>query len=247
MGRVLYRHGNQTDVGIRWLRMSVATTVGLLAARSLQRRIRRVRLGQGQGIPADTGAATGCQRSVSDGAHAGTTGAHGCAGVTGHTAATHRRHSHRRAHGAHVETAGALRAAARPYSDAHRHPHRHAAHRVDRAIRGRHTAHAGHRGAAHGTRIPVQLLRLKHGHRAHRCRGGLLSRRRCQTAVMKSAVPRLLAVGYSFNRFTGFGRPLESSDNRVSLPSSFLSSKERQVTSHRDSLSRMHRERERNN
>lgn len=201
--RVLYRHGDQTNVGIRRLRVCVATTVGLLAARALQRRIRRVRLRQCQGITADPGAPARCQRTVSDGAHASTTCAHGSAAVTAHTAATHRRHSHRRAHGAHVEAAGALRAAARPDPDAHRHAHRHAAHRVDRAIRGRHTAHAGHRGAAHGTRIPVQFLRLKHGHRAHRCRGGLLSRRRCQAAVMKSAVPRLLAVGYSLNLFTG--------------------------------------------
>lgn len=182
--------------------MSVATTVGFLVTRALQRRVRRVRFGQKR-IPTDAGTAAGCQGSVSDGTHTSTTGAHRSAAVTAHTATTHRRHSHRWTHGAHVEATGTLRAAARPDPDAHRHAHRHAAHRVDGAICRRHTAHAGHRGAAHGTRIAVQFLRLEHGHRAHRCRGGLLSRRRCQTAVMKSAVPRLLTVGYSLNLFTG--------------------------------------------
>lgn len=236
MRRVLYRHGDQTNVGIRRFRMSITSTVGLLATRALQRRVRRVRFGQRQGISADTGTAARCQRSVSDGAHTSTTGAHGSAAVTTHAATSHRRHSHRRAHGTHVEATGALRAAARPDSDAHRHPHRHAAHRVDRAIRGRHAAHAGHRGATHGTRIAVQLLRLKHGHRADRCRGGLLSRRRCQTAVMKSAVPRLLAVGYSLNLSTGRVRTtcrVVRAFQRVTEWSS-LSSFCR-VTSHRDS------------
>lgn len=135
--------------------MSITPTVGLLVTRALQRRGWRVRFGQSQGISTDAGTATGCQRPVSDGAHTSTTGAHGSAAVTTHAATSHRRHSHRRTHGTHVEATGALWAAARPDSDAHRHPHRHAAHRVDRAIRGRHTAHAGHRGAAHGTRIAV--------------------------------------------------------------------------------------------
>lgn len=197
--RVLYRHSDQADVGVRRLRVGVTTPIGLVAAGTLERRVRRVRLREGERIPADAGTAAGGQRPVTDGAHTGTAGAHGGAAVTAHAAASHRRHTHRGAHGAHVEAAGALGAAAGPDADSHRHAHRHAAHRVYRAVRGRHAAHTGHRGAGHGTRIPVQFLRLKHGHRAHRCRGGLLPRRRCQTGIMKSAVPRLLTVGYSLN------------------------------------------------
>jgi len=209
--RVLYRHRDQADVRVRWFRVGVTAPVGLVAAGALQGRVRRVRLRQGERVTVHPGTTAGGQRTVTDSAHAGAAGAHRGPAVAAHPAAAHRRHSHGRAHGAHVEAAGALRAAARPDPDPdpHRHPHRHAAHRVYRAVRGRHAAHAGHRGAGHGTRIAVQFLRLEHGHRARR--SGLLPRRRCQTGVMKPAIPRLLmALGYSLNFLTGQPRTAPS-------------------------------------
>lgn len=230
---VLYRHGDEADVGVRGLRVRVTASVRLVASRALQRRVRRVRLGERQGIPGDAGTAAGRQRAVSDGAHTRAARAHGSAAVTAHTTAAHRRHGHgRRAHAAHVEAAGALRAAAGPYPDAHRHAHRHAAHRVDRAVRGRHAAHTGHRSAGHRTRVAVQLLRLYHCHRAHR--SGLLPRRRCQAGIMKTAVPRLLAVRYFLNLPTGRRRSILESTYRapwlVAKPSVCLSAVGSRIT-----------------
>lgn len=193
--RVLDRHGDQADVGIRWLRVRVASAVRLIGSRPLQSRIRRVGLRQGQRIPGDRCPCALSQRTIPDGTHTGPPGAHGGAPVSSHASAAHGCHTHRRAHGAHVETAGALRAAARPDSNAHGHAHRHAAHRVYRAVRRRHAVHRGHRGAGHraaeATGVAVQLLRLEHGHRTNRCRGGGLLAPR-QTRVMKTAIPRLL-------------------------------------------------------
>ena len=194
---VLNGHRDQADVGVRWFRVGVTSTVGLVGSGTLQGRIWRVRLGKGKRIPGDTGATAWRQRTITDGAHTGTTAAHRGAPVTTHTTAAHRRHPHSRTHGAHVETPSALRAATWPDTDSHRHTHRHTSYRVDRAVCRRHAAHRGHRGAGHraaeATSVAVQLLRLKHGHRANRCRGGgLLSA--CQTRIMKTAVPRLLLV-----------------------------------------------------
>lgn len=195
--RVLDRHRDQADVRVGRLRVGVAAPVRLVGPRPLQGRVGRVGLGQGERVPGHPGAAARRQGPVPDGAHARATAAHRRAPVPTHATAAHRGHPHGRAHAAHVEPAGALGAAARPDSDAHRHAHRHASHRVDRAVRRRHAAHRGHRGAGHraaeATSVAVQLLRLEHGHRADRCRGGgLLSAR--QTRVMKTSVPRLLLL-----------------------------------------------------
>jgi len=237
--RVLYRHRDQADIRVRRLRVGVAAPVRLVAAGALERRVRRVRLRQGERVAVHPGAAAGGQRAVTDGAHAGAARAHRRPAVAAHPAAAHRRHTHGRAHGAHVEAAGALRAATGPDPDPdpHRHPHRHAAHRVYRAVRGRHAAHAGHRGAGHGTRIAVQFLRLEHGHRARR--SGLLPRRCCQTGVMKSAIPRLLmALGYSLNFLTGQSRTACPSDCLAFFSSTTQLNRR---SSRRSSSSRRHR------